>query len=73
MNIAHHICSFQAKLRSTFYIGPNCKHIFSSFPRHFVCSLMSRLTINMNCIEVSEVNREIFRYVTHKFIKLSFY
>ena len=33
--------------------------------RHFVCSLTSRLSNNVHCTKVSEVMREIFRYVTH--------
>ena len=47
-------------------IGPNFKHIFSSFLWHFVFSL----TNNVYCTEISEDMKEIFRYVIHKW---SFY
>ena len=59
------ICSVEAKLRHTFYIGHNFEHVLSPFPRHFVCSFTNRLSNYINCIKVSEIMREIFRYVTY--------
>ena len=34
---------FYTELRPTFYIGPNFKHVASSFPSHFVYSVMNTL------------------------------
>ena len=48
--------------RGSVYIGPNFEHIFMDIFRSLTC----RLSNNVYCTEVSEVMREIFRYVTHK-------
>ena len=59
------ICSFETKLRPTFYKVPNFEHVFSPFPRQFAFSLKNRLLNNVYCTEDSEIMREVFRYVIY--------
>ena len=63
INITHlvvNICMLYTEKWSTFHIGPNSKHILSSFNSHFMCSVMNALWNIVHCFVFSERKNSIF-------------